>query len=349
MLFSPVEQALYELDEFTAHVWTRLQSGASRESMLLELANGGFSRDKALVALDAALDGLRALPISVSGLAERDGGTGRFLSSLGIEVAGTRVDLQLPDLVRADALPFLRHLRSQTGDSAVPIEVQAIDSKLRFLQPGKESCCCEASEFLPTLKAELIDAVLAHASYEIALHAAGLVRGDNLVLLVGKPGAGKSTLALALMQGGWLLDADDVMLLGADGLARGLAFPLTAKPGSWPIIAREWPGVTMTGEHRRPDGIAVRYVIPAEFAQQRPRSVDGVVLLNRVATGKARIEEVDSTSALAALLADADSRTHRLTSAGFHALVDLLGRASCCRLTYSHAPQAAEVLSGSFA
>lgn len=49
------------------------------------------------------------------------------------------------------------------------------------------------------------------------LHASSIARGADAVLLLGPPGAGKSDLALRLIQGGWTLVADDQCVLRRDG------------------------------------------------------------------------------------------------------------------------------------
>jgi HPr kinase/phosphorylase len=49
------------------------------------------------------------------------------------------------------------------------------------------------------------------------LHASSVARGADAVLLLGPPGSGKSDLALRLIQGGWVLVADDQCVLRAEG------------------------------------------------------------------------------------------------------------------------------------
>ncbi|MFQ3594566.1 MAG: aldolase [Sphingomonadaceae bacterium] len=63
------------------------------------------------------------------------------------------------------------------------------------------------------------------------LHATAVAKDWRAVLLLGPPGAGKSDLALALLDRGWLLVADDCTCLapGADG--EPLAFPPPALAG----------------------------------------------------------------------------------------------------------------------
>ena len=51
------------------------------------------------------------------------------------------------------------------------------------------------------------------------LHASAIARGAEAVLLLGRPGSGKSDLALRLIQEGWALVADDQCVLRVEGNA----------------------------------------------------------------------------------------------------------------------------------
>lgn len=84
----------------------------------------------------------------------------------------------------------------------------------------------------------------------------------SAVLLVGKTGAGKSTLALGLAARGFEYLSDDLVPLSTSG-REVHSFPLSAsvKEGSWRTLAEEFPAlgaspVLAFGERR------VRYVDP---------------------------------------------------------------------------------------
>lgn len=59
------------------------------------------------------------------------------------------------------------------------------------------------------------------------IHATAVALGDRAVLLLGPPGSGKSDLALRLIEAGWVLVADDRVVL-----SRRSATLIAASPGS---------------------------------------------------------------------------------------------------------------------
>jgi hypothetical protein len=65
------------------------------------------------------------------------------------------------------------------------------------------------------------------------LHAAWVSRRGRGVLIAGRHGAGKTSLAAALaLRHGWALHGDDVAILSPSGTPRALERPLRIKPGS---------------------------------------------------------------------------------------------------------------------
>ena len=118
---------------------------------------------------------------------------------------------------------------------------------------------CNARRF--ALNVVLLEA-LRHLSVGAVLHGAGVGFAESAVLLVGKTGAGKSTLALGLAAQGFEYLSDDLVALSTSG-REVHAFPLAAsvKEGSWGILAEEFPSLGASparafGERR------VRYVDP---------------------------------------------------------------------------------------
>ncbi len=66
--------------------------------------------------------------------------------------------------------------------------------------------------------------LLAAHDHFLQLHAAGLVKDDRGLLLVGPSGSGKSTQALGLLQDGWRCLSDEIILLEPGG-SRAWPFP----------------------------------------------------------------------------------------------------------------------------
>jgi hypothetical protein len=73
----------------------------------------------------------------------------------------------------------------------------------------------------------------------VTLHAAAVARGEDLVLLAGESGAGKTTLTLALLGDGWAYLTDDLAPIAVDtALVHPFPKPLGVKDlATWSAIA----------------------------------------------------------------------------------------------------------------
>ena len=91
---------------------------------------------------------------------------------------------------------------------------------------------------MPSLKWRLTQELLSLCRYEIALHAACLVRNGAAMLVFGPPGAGKSTLCLNLLAAGMGFAADDLTLVHCGGLVQGVPFAPTVKRGTWALAQK---------------------------------------------------------------------------------------------------------------
>lgn len=131
------------------------------------------------------------------------------------------------------------------------------------------------------------------------LHAAGLVLGGHALLLAGEPGAGKSSLAAALMRrGAGLLSDDCVALERRDGR-------LVAHPGAGLIYLRDAEHDRLSADERAQLGTASRFAGKQRYAPAgvaEPAAFGALLLLERAEEGAAleRIEEVDPFALLGA-------------------------------------------------
>jgi hypothetical protein len=127
----------------------------------------------------------------------------------------------------------------------------------------------------------------------------------SAVLLVGKTGAGKSTLALGLAARGFEYLSDDLVPLSTSG-REVHAFPLAAsvKEGSWRTLAEEFPAlgaspVLAFGERR------VRYVDPnAGGARASGSRTPALIVVPRfeAAAGAPLVRSLTPEAAFGALL-----------------------------------------------
>jgi hypothetical protein len=201
---------------------------------------------------------------------------------------------------------------------------------------------CDARRF--ALNVVLVE-TLRHLSVGAILHGAGVGVAGSAVLLVGKTGAGKSTLALGLAARGFEYLSDDLVPLSASG-REVHAFPLAAsvKEGSWRIVAEEFLSlgaslVLAFGER------LVRYVDPnAGGALASGSRTPALIVVPRfeAAAGAPLVRPLTPEAAFGALL---DSGTEAVGNPpSLRPLAELVNTTPAFEMTYSSLDDAADAL-----
>jgi hypothetical protein len=161
--------------------------------------------------------------------------------------------------------PLLAPLASRAPQQDAAL-LDLVSSHGRFVlyADGREvDRCSRAEQVVPMVKASLVYLALERSQDFCAIHAAGLARGGDVLLLPGAAGSGKSTLAAALISAGFRLLGDDTIVLAQSDLAaRPVPFAICLKSGSWPLLAGRYPGLEKEPVHDRLDGKRVRYLMP---------------------------------------------------------------------------------------
>ena len=229
-----------------------------------------------------------------------------------------------------------RNLESKAAKPDLLLDVVDRGLEHHIFRDGIWIDACTAEEVAPVLKARLMTEILETGAHELALHAASLVRNERLLLIAGAPGAGKTTLTLALEHAGFGFAGDDLALLDSSGRITGVPFAAAVKSGAWPLVAGFRPDVFGLPVFRRPDRKRVRYVTPIAPISVRPGPVGWIVLLRRRnGNGAAVLRRLDMVEALQGILKGAYARHHRLTKAGFSALVSAVEDARYFELSFS--------------
>lgn len=167
----------------------------------------------------------------------------------------------------------------------------------------------------------------------VTLHAAAVARDDELILLAGESGAGKTTLTLALLDDGWSYLSDDLAPLAVEtGLVHPFPKPLGVKdPAAFERVGGELAGLGLGS----PKG---SFLVPATRWDVAPKPLPvRALLFPRFATG-AGLEIERLSAAKAAALASAYLR--RLDPTTVALLNRLCAGATCARLSYGSSSDA---------
>lgn len=231
---------------------------------------------------------------------------------------------------------------SVAGTSRAPRiwQIGALRGGFALVERGRVIDRCQrADQVAPMVKIRLVYAALERSRDACALHAAALGAGGRCLLLPGSSGAGKSTLAAGLASAGFTLLGDDTAVV-TDGepRVRPLPLPIALKAGSWTVLRDRVAGLFDLPIHWRPDGKAVRYVVPppaARPALAQPALPVGWIVFPAFAVGRpAALEALSGGAALKRLIAGLAPLGSGLTPAKLDRLIGWIGGVACFELRY---------------
>lgn len=340
MLFDAAEQQLLGLDDAGAFFAHHVRQGTTLDDVVGDLVSSGSDAAEAAawsvgVLADWSRRGLvhADVPAAVCSFDRQT-----------IRVAGLEFDIWYADADLRDRIgPIFRHLEIPPVHATACCRVaRANESAVVIGTDFAPAAIVTAQQAGPALKALLFQQVIEAADCLAALHVACLVRGGAM-LLVGPPGAGKSTLTLGLMAAGFRYAADDVCLLLPAGRVSGVRFAATAKEGSWPILERIGFDLGDLPVMERLDGQRVRFLPPSEAAPETGLTVRWIVRVNR--DGRTpELRPLDPRDTLSALLGEGFAPSGQASVECMRAMTGLVAGADCRDLHYSDLGDAVRLL-----
>lgn len=342
-LFSVASEKLYELNPTAALLASMLHEGSTFAALTAALERDGFDGEAAKDAVLALLRQWSAQNMVHAAVFPSNASRSRRQC---IHIAGLDAVIHYADTGQyARISPIFAHLARPPGKPATSIEVVDADGLTFVSRNGGPASVIGASQVAPFIKGLLVEDVLAAAPPNIALHTACLAHRDRALLLGGPPGAGKTTLTVALSRSGFDYVSDDISLLGPDARVQGVPFAPAVKEGAWPVLRRCRSDIATLPTHIRLDEVAVRY--PGLTRPPHIASMDAgwIVHLRRAAGARVEFCKLDPTETLVRLMGDAYSTTGAATLEDMRTLIALVERARCFDLIYSDLDPAIEALS----
>lgn len=199
-------------------------------------------------------------------------------------------------------------------------------------------------EVVPRLKALLSEHFCRTLTDGFVAHGALACLEGRSLFLQGDPGAGKSTLTLALLNQGFAYGGDDIVRINADGRALGIPFPCAAKSSGWDVVRPHVPGFDDLPVYARADGALLRYVTATLLDDRGPQPIDLYIALERKEGHKARLDDLSHLEALSALLESGYSPRGAVSADTLDHLAQRLSAVRCARLRYNDLHDAVALL-----
>jgi len=336
LVFSETRQRVYELNDTAADIWNSLRDGSEPDGVVDEMVEQGLDRKTAESYVRSMCGEWNRLGIQPVPPIPKHLTQGKAQLFQEIKLTNLQIGIRFWTAQAHVCAQVFRHLEIKGAKPDILVDVVDRGSEHQIFMNGQWINACTAEEVAPILKARLMSKVLESGEHELALHAASLVRNKRVLLICGAPNAGKTTLTLALMHGGFGFAGDDLALLDSNGRVTGVPFAAAVKKGAWPLAAGYCPELLDSPTFRRPDRKRVRYVAPHEPISARSHPVGWIVLLRRLrGDGQAVLRPLDMVEALRGIMEGADARHHRLTKSAFAALLSAIEDAQCLCLSFS--------------
>ena len=344
VVFDVRSQALVELNDTALYIWDRVAAHSSPAEIVAALEKRGLSYALAAAYVEEALSQWVRVGWTQPATIEHQLSAAPYvvlnLSVLSIGFMVAVYGTHMPNGLEA----FLAPLYGQAPHYH-ELAVVAWDDGFFLFADGSSLGFFSPSQLVPMLKAAITERLTSSMSEGFLAHGALLDGPSARVFLSGPPGAGKSTLALALLQADFLCLSDDIVHIDLLGHARGAPFAASLKQGSWPLVPHLAGIVEAAPIHQRSDAKLVRY-LPQVIATGRSRPINVFVVLDRRSTGEVSLEPLSRLEAMQILLKDAYAASGRLSAAQMTSLSNVFADLQAKRLRFSRLPEAVAAIGG---
>ena len=344
VVFCETSQRIYALNPTAALIWCRLEEHDEPAAICQFLAAKGVDPNLAAQHVGQAIRHWLKLGLLKGDAADVFTGNNALIEkTFRIKGANFSVTMQFPTTRLAKVLAPFQHFADRNAPRDHVLALSEADGLIHAFHNNDCVISCAPRELVPAIKAYVTERMIADSAPQVVFHAACLVRGGKSLLISGKPGAGKTTLALQLVADGFEFGGDDIAMIGPDGRVAGVPFAPAIKPGAWNIVSTFRPDLKTATIHQRPDGKRVRYLNPENLAADSTHPVGWIVFIRRK-SGPALLRPIEPVEAMRGLMHASYTVGGRLNLTACRALKQTLEHAKTFELTYSTLKQASDAI-----
>ncbi|NIJ16647.1 hypothetical protein [Sphingobium vermicomposti] len=340
LIFSPGRQALLGMNQIAGYIGCRLEDGIPFKQLAQEVLERGFAEPRAMLRTELANWSLQGL---VNACDPPPSSRPLFIQRISIGGIGFALRYHAESLAACVA-PLFAHLEAEDASASVIYELWQDDGLACLSRNGEPASVMRPAQVGPVIKARIADDILKDQRWLMALHAGCLHRNGKALLILGEPGAGKTTLTSWLTGQGFAYGGDDITVVNSDGRVQGLAFLPSVKAGGWKLLEPVYDDLAQLPVHVRPDRRRVRFPKPREMADSELVEIGWIIKLRRGDAGPARLEPMASAVALKHLLAEAASQGEGLERGALDVMIQAVAAAECRQLHYRQLEDASALL-----
>jgi len=188
-----------------------------------------------------------------------------------------------------------------------------------------------------------------HAHQYLIFHAAGLSKNNTMVIMPAPPGSGKSTLTAALMQEGWRLFSDELVLIDLkSGKAQAISRPINLKNNSIDVLTTRYPKAYMSNKCHDTHKGTVALMKPTDISVNNvdtQLSPTHIIYPKYEQNSSTIVQPLDKSDAFMELITNSFNY-HILYEQGFDAATQLVKNCDAHKLTYSNLDEAITYFNG---